>query len=570
MSKPKGSDWQEDYLLLQTDDEDHLKYLFIFLDLQNSGDQIVFQNIMKYAERLLCKSILIEKSYIDMDYRNEFSNLYSKTFAKFDSRCLRLHFFGKRIKNIDYLLRNQISSESVDYLGFSVLRPIIVGKVGRTVLRPHKESDDTFYPLCTARFSVHLFGKEIFVDGSPFISQDTMVMVCAQSAIWIAALYMHQKFNFPRVLPFEITKYASQSLSWFGRTIPTRGLMVYQMINALNNMGYSPELFSKPSEREYHDSEQYESEKKTWDPVGFIYDYIESRIPVLVSAPGHVVTIIGHMFTPNPICLKEKIERKKEKFEKDIKNSGSSKEKLIFSSKLFVNGFIIQDDSSGPYRILPIDETVNIEGMNGLLPLHGCAHKSVKNIEHIIVPLPEKIYLLGSEAYLIAEKFLSSEEILTYLYYSSMEKNNEFAKEIIVGMSPKNDIPNPVIMRCYFTGSSDYKTAISKIVPPSMHEYIRLEYMKMDMPHYIWVAEISTVRYFSQLKEENRRILGEILIDPTANKYAGASAWLSCHLPGLFIKQDWTEKIQTQPHANPVPVYFDKDVPYRHASRKSI
>ena len=51
-----------------------------------------FANFRSLLEKR-AKSALIECRYIDKDFRDVYSRFYSKKFAKYQSRCLRIHFF---------------------------------------------------------------------------------------------------------------------------------------------------------------------------------------------------------------------------------------------------------------------------------------------------------------------------------------------------------------------------------------------------------------------------------------------------------------------------------------------
>ncbi len=232
----------------------------------------VFDNLLLYAKEFLgAQTVLVEHEYIDMDFRNEYSSLYSKAFKQYTNKCMRLHFFAKRIKDIEFIKNISLSLYTLKYLGYVVVRPVTVGKVGRTVLSAqHKKLDpERDYVLCTDLFTSHLFGKTFEIKGAPFIQQDSMVMTCAQASIWMAARYMHQKFGFPCHLPCHITESASASLGWAGRTLPSEGLTVYMMLNALNNMGYSPIFSLKPSLHEYVGKEnKYEKALDNWNDIG--------------------------------------------------------------------------------------------------------------------------------------------------------------------------------------------------------------------------------------------------------------------------------------------------------------
>ena len=88
----------------------------------------VFSNIRELAEKLECKTILIENDYIDYEYRDEFSFLYSKTFRDYTSYCTRLHLFKKRCTKIKEIDNQEV--EKLGYLGYIIVRPTHVGSVG--------------------------------------------------------------------------------------------------------------------------------------------------------------------------------------------------------------------------------------------------------------------------------------------------------------------------------------------------------------------------------------------------------------------------------------------------------
>ena len=256
----------------------------------------VFSNISALAELLGCRTVLSEKDYVDYDYRNEFSHFYSAVFTPYSNLCQRLHFFKDRIASVQELKDSQ---GNYDYLGYTVIRPTEVGKVGRTVLRPWVYNPNRDYHLCVSCYKAHIFGKEFSVTGTPFIQQDTMVMRCAQASIWTATRILSQEYSFlPRCLPYEITEAATRYPSWLGRPMPSSGLTLELMVNSLTQLGYSPLVYSK--ER---------IPQNMWDPVAIIYKHVESQIPVIVTVPNHAITIIGHTFDPQP-----KISKKERSF----------------------------------------------------------------------------------------------------------------------------------------------------------------------------------------------------------------------------------------------------------------
>jgi len=187
-----------------------------------------FYSIIEYLRSYhKARTIIIEDYYIDKDYTNELSNFYSKTFSSRNGYCERLHFFRDEFHSIDHF-RDAFSKGEGTYLGFMVKRPVAVGKVGRTIIRPKDFAN--FFHLCSIERDVHLLGNTIKAHGVPFIEQDSMVMTCAQAAMWMTAKYMHYIYSLPRQLPFDITEKSTSTIVHLGRTIPSSGLTIDQMM----------------------------------------------------------------------------------------------------------------------------------------------------------------------------------------------------------------------------------------------------------------------------------------------------------------------------------------------------
>ena len=76
-------------------------------------------------------SVVIERHYIDKDFRDSHSAYFSKRFHTPSNRCLRLHFFRG-----DCVSNNWIVEPDLEYLGYSVVSPIKPGGMGRTLEYP--------------------------------------------------------------------------------------------------------------------------------------------------------------------------------------------------------------------------------------------------------------------------------------------------------------------------------------------------------------------------------------------------------------------------------------------------
>src|SRR5687768_7181660 len=78
-----------------------------------------FLRIRRYLDNS-AKTILVETDYIDKDYRDTYSNFYSKKFATYPPRTVRLHFFAQRVPREDFW---HLDRHKDQYIGFIVIRP---------------------------------------------------------------------------------------------------------------------------------------------------------------------------------------------------------------------------------------------------------------------------------------------------------------------------------------------------------------------------------------------------------------------------------------------------------------
>jgi hypothetical protein len=70
------------------------------------------------------------------------------------------------------------------YLGYSVIRPVKPNCIGRTLLTHARRTE-----------AVHLLGRQLEVEGFPFISQDSDATVCAESALWKLLRYYSNRYH---------------------------------------------------------------------------------------------------------------------------------------------------------------------------------------------------------------------------------------------------------------------------------------------------------------------------------------------------------------------------------------
>ncbi len=320
-------------------------------DLPKLSKPFLTQDGLRRLQKCLggcTKSVVIERHYIDKDYRDTFSNYHSKRFTTPNARCLRLHFFKKRIVRKDLRKSNSLQRS---YCGYSVIRPTRPHCLGRTLLDPVKLGySHGGVCLCDEHLSVQ--GVTLSVRGFPFISQDADVTVCAQSALWMVIRYFSNRYPmYPETYPYQITQLTRNYST--GSLTPSEGLTDWQMADALRQIGLSPVIYER------------QSYPKDFEHI--MYTYVESGIPILASTHDHVVACLGHFSD-----YTKTVNTKLKKFRR-------------LKSSFFNQGFIINDDNAIPYQRLPLTDAGKASAARSLI--------SFQEIEAFTAPLPPRVFL---------------------------------------------------------------------------------------------------------------------------------------------------------------------------------
>ena len=285
------------------------------------------------------KCVVVEKHYIDKDYRDTFSNFHSKRFSTPNSRCIRLHFFTHDISYEDLKIAETVQDY---YIGYSIIRPTRPNCIGRTFIDVKNYTGQNAY-ICTCSEKVNLQGTELELTGFPFISQDGDATVCAQSALWMIVRYFSNRYSlYKETYPFQLTQ-LSKDYS-IGRISPSNGLTIWQLGESLRQLSFSPLIYNR---------ETFEG-----DFDRLLYTYIESGIPVIAGVPNHVIAVFGHA-SDLSLCVQTS--------------------SLVFSSE-FCTAWMINNDNCSPYQTLLKDGG-------------GDSDFEFKDIDSFIAPLAEKVFL---------------------------------------------------------------------------------------------------------------------------------------------------------------------------------
>ena len=461
------------------------------------------------AERLLeiiearCETVVIERNYIDSDYRAGFARFHYLRHHDTPRRCVRLHFFPSRLSpsNLADIPKNM----KQEYLGFTVLRPLPGFHLGRSLLSvgmvSQSQPGESTYITCNSPCRANLAGNEIEFDGVPWMQQDTLVSACASAAIWVASCYLARKFplEFREYSTPEITDLATRNVISTGRPMPSEGLFPDQMMYALQEMGYEPVPYVPDT---------------AVDATRITYRYVESGIPVIAGVyfprgGGHAVTAIGH--THN-MQQKPQVER--------VKLNGGHLS--LCRSSDFASSFVIQDDAGGPFRRLEFIDWKDAVSTNWvskkqsqtLKSRYGCLvvlDKGTKSeevgfLQTLLTPLPGGVTLNGHGA---EERSIE----LVVNWYSSLGLVPAKTVVLRTFLEPSN------ALKVRFGSQSDISPVLSR------------ELRRHIMSKWVWVTEVADLTEFHSMKVGYGIVFQDCASHATSPDFFDLVAF---HLPGVL------------------------------------
>ena len=350
------------------------------LDEPVAASQLAY--IASYVDSLDCRSILIERHYIDRDYIEDHSLFYSRSLYPYPNSCQRVHFFKTSVATTRQRLQATLRSAAAGreryarecsalsgetYLGFSVIKPLAGSPVGRTILRTFPESTDDgrrrVFP-CIRSYEVHVNGIELTVLGLPFQEQDVGVSACATTAIWSALQKIQESESLPAATPAQITTLASRFALPFGRALPAdEGLSIDQMCQSVQALGVSPNLLV---------ATDLETTR------GHLYSALRSQIPPILILRAEGVDDFWHAITAVGMRLLNR--HKLAQAPNGLYDRASELEALY-----------VHDDRTGPYLRADLQRLPN--GGLGLNLLRGRDRNDIERwtVTHVLIPTHQKI-----------------------------------------------------------------------------------------------------------------------------------------------------------------------------------
>lgn len=310
-----------------------------------------FAQVLAVVRESGCQTIVVEHRYIDLDFRSEHSAFWSMRFEVPAPFTRRLHFFKSVVLDTDL----HALSDTAGYLGYSVLRPVEMGRVGRTVVAPPPRLDGATLTLIDEKVS--LFGNDLSVSGVPFCEQDGEYLRCAHAAAWICHYVAVRRELVGRTSTSDLVNLTPNALS-AERALPSKGMQLTQLQAVFGALGQPALLYGfsslpdvngvVPATPTVDPTTGQALAPGHWDKrcISIICRYLNSHFPVLVAGKNHAWVLVGWKRAANG----------------DIT-------------------FIACDDQIGPYE--------EIESPFGhyRAPWHS-----------IMVPLPPKVFLTGETA----------------------------------------------------------------------------------------------------------------------------------------------------------------------------
>jgi hypothetical protein len=218
--------------------------------------------VFDLATELGASQVLLESPYVDLDFRSEFSQHFSRRFRPPPDSSERLIFLDS----------------GGQALGYCVIRPT-PKPVGRTVMNVPERLER--YVTCRAEQELLAYGSRFRVSGFPFMSQDGEYGRCAHAAVWSIARFHHAAHDTGRHSIAAIVDVAGTGPPP-DRTAMSGGLTVAEVRQALRGLGLP--VLAYPPRRRLKDT--------TFSEV--MCRYLDSGFPIAINTFTHSTVLVGY------------------------------------------------------------------------------------------------------------------------------------------------------------------------------------------------------------------------------------------------------------------------------------
>jgi hypothetical protein len=408
--------------------------------------------VLDVAKANRCRTVIEENRYVDPDFRSEYTAFWADRFRAPRPFTRRLHFFKKSIAEEKM---HQLPADP-GYLGYCVVKPLPVGRVGRTVLAPPPRL------LKKARLAlttdeISLFGRPLSVTGAPFCEQDGEFLRCAHAASWMAHYHAACRGSVGRHLTAQLVDLSPTSV-WHERALPSPGLTLNQIQAVFASTG-QPALFyglskmpevqgvDNPTPKYWDPAKKKMKHPGLWDTRIFsvLCRYLNAGFPAIITTENHAFTAVGWFREGKRIR------------------------------------FVVCDDQWGPY------ETVTSPFTDRRAPWTG-----------FMIPLPPKVYLTGEMAESTAHYRARS--------YGAVSNAPPEWVQLKEGIEQ-----NDVSLRTFLRSNLGYKSALKA---QGRDDAITRMLQLARLPHWVWVVELHDR---DSRRRGKKSVLAEFVFDSTSS-----------------------------------------------------
>jgi hypothetical protein len=311
---------------------------------------------------------------------------------------------------------------------------------------------------------------------------------------------MHERHGYNWLSVADITKLASPNTPEESVSLPAGSdfLTSERMIRAINEMGFQPLCLEKPN-------------------IGSaILPYVESGVPVILGLEhgaglGHAVTVVGRVFAASKKPTNNAID--------------------------YVPAFIVHDDQAGPYMLAPMNSTAAKSAgfdKTQLITIRGNAVDVDTHGVFAVVLMPIRAFSTAKEAERTAIGRINAvikdiTKIRTGLARQHVPTNERLLDELID--AHKKD---KIVLRTYLSSTAGYRRHIAL---GTACDELKDVLLRLHLPHFTWVTEISTIDSYNHTSPGMRRMYGHSILDATSTGKDTAGL-LMLHVPGLVFTFD--------------------------------
>lgn len=427
-------------------------------------------------------TVVVEDYYVDRFYRDSYYLYYASKHIQYSRFCKRVFLFDGLIQSIFDIDESELEKM---FMGTMVVRPLPLGKIGRSLFNPYFFADKKSY-LRYATYEIVVVSKQLRIHAFPFSMQDGETTTCAEITILNLIDYFSRKYqDYNLALPSDLFERVDRL--GYERCLPSRGLSFLEISRIFSESGFFPRMYAVASFQS-----EYQFKRN-------MHYYIESGIPVALgiqwvnSKEKHAITCIGH--GKRSLDSKKITDIVRVFFNKNVERKNIPV--WVIDTADLYDEYIVMDDGDAPYIKY---EWKKIE--------EAATHKSKMLVskdnftinaepQNMMVPLSKRMFLEAEDAF---------DRFVDYLSRKDLGIKAKTGKNI--GTSQ-----NPLVLRMFLASSRHFRQARIKDLKSQLCPFDIL-YSSVLFPKFVWVCEVYSIEsYYSK----NPRVIAELVIDATSS-----------------------------------------------------